>query len=77
MKIKKLRETQTTSFEDFFSYVIDNSICNYCENFKECQQIIGEEVIEMVSGKGCDKFDNSIENIKNFFLKEKCAYIGT
>jgi hypothetical protein len=38
---------------------------------------MGEENIEAISGNGCSAFDNSVENIKRFYLLEKCVSVGT
>jgi len=76
-KIKRYRDTQTISFEDFFNMVTDNGICEYCDSYNYCLEAMGEESIEAVSGNGCGGFDTSIENIKKAYLLQKCATIGT
>ena len=72
-KIQRYRTTQTVSFEDFFNEVTDSGICEYCDSFKECIEAMGEDNIKVISGNGCSAFDNSIENIKKFYLVEMCA----
>lgn len=74
MKLKRFRETQTISFEEFFNNVTDNGICEYCDSYEECAEAMGIENINSISGNGCSAFDSSVENIKKGFLLDKCAY---
>ena len=76
-KINRFRLTQSQSFEDFFSDVTDAGICEYCDSYNECLEVIGKENMECVSGNGCSAFDTSIERIKKAFLIDKCVQIGT
>jgi hypothetical protein len=76
-KIKRFRNAQTISFEEFFNYVTDKGICEYCDDYEECLEAMGEENIQYMSGNGCGAFDSSVDNIKKHFLLEKCIQIGT
>jgi hypothetical protein len=76
-KIKRFRNAQTQSFEDFFNLIIDKGVCEYCDSYQECMEIMGQENIEYISGNGCNAFDTSVDRIKKAFLLEKCVPIGT
>ena len=76
-KIKRFRNAQTISFEEFFNFVTDRGICEYCDAYEECMEVMGKENIECLSGNGCGAFDTSVEKIKKAFLLEKCVPIGT
>jgi hypothetical protein len=76
-KIKRFRNAQTQSFEDFFNFVTDRGICEYCDSYQDCKEAMGEENLEYLSGNGCGAFDTSVERIKKAFLLEKCIPIGT
>ena len=76
-KIKQYRAVQTVSFEDFFNIVTDTGICKYCNSFNECCEAMGENNIEAISGNGCSAFDNSVDNLKKYFLLEQCVNKGT
>lgn len=72
-KIKRYRTVQTVSFEDFFNIVTDTGRCEYCDSYADCVEAMGKENVEAISGNGCSAFDNSIENIKKFYLVKMCA----
>jgi len=74
MKIKRFRETQTISFDDFFNDIIDNGICEYCNSYEECSEAMGKDNVELISGNGCSAFDNSVDNLRKIFLLTKCSY---
>ena len=76
-KIQRYRPTQAITFEDFFNTVTDNGICKYCSGYQECLEAMGEENVQSISGYGCSAFDNTVENIKQFYLIEYCVPIGT
>lgn len=76
-KIQRYRAVQTVSFEDFFNIVTDTGVCKYCDSYEECREAMGDENLECISGNGCSAFDTSVENIKKFYLLEKCIPIGT
>ncbi len=76
-KIRRYRTAQSITFEDFFNLVTDTGRCEYCDSYEECKEAMGEDNIEAISGNGCSAFDNSIENIKRFYLLDKCVPIGT
>ena len=76
-KIKRYRTAQSITFEDFFNLVTDTGRCEYCDSYEECKEAMGEDNIEAISGNVCSAFDNSIENIKRFYLLDKCVPIGT
>lgn len=76
-KIKQYRTVQKVSFEDFFNIVTDTGICKYCDSFAECMEAMGEDNMEAISGNGCSAFDNSVDNLKKYFLLEQCVKIGT
>ena len=73
-KIKRYRNTQKQTFESFFEEVTDSGICKYCSSFNDCLTVLGEESIDSISGNGCSAFDNSIEEIKKFYLIEMCSH---
>lgn len=77
MKIKRFRETQETTFEDFFNKVTDEGICRYCESYQDCMEAMGADNIEAISGNGCGGFDASVDDLKKAFLLEKCVLVGT
>lgn len=72
MKIKRFREVQTTSFEDFFNKITDTGVCEYCDSYDECLEYMGKENIDCISGNGCSSFDTSVDKLKKHFLLEKC-----
>ena len=76
-KIKRYRETQKVSFEDFFNLVTDTGVCKCCKYLNYCIEMMGEDNVEALSGYGCREFDNSVDKLKNFFLIEQCVKIGT
>ena len=71
-KIKRFRDIQTITFDDFFNIVTDTGICKYCDSYEECLEAMGEDNINAISGNGCSAFDNSVDNIKKFYLIDKC-----
>ena len=71
-KIKRFRNTQIISFDDFLNIVIDTGICKYCSLYEECLEAIGEDNIDTISGNGCSAFDNSVDEIKKIYLVEQC-----
>lgn len=75
-KIKRYRQIQKQSFDEFFNQVTDSGICMYCDSYQECLEAMGADNIECISGNGCSAFDTSVENIKKAFLLEMCV-IGT
>ena len=72
MKIKRFREVQSTSFEDFFNKVTDSGLCEYCDSYTECVEYMGAENVESMSGNGCSAFDASVDSLKKHFLLDKC-----
>ena len=76
-KIKRYRPTQVQSFEDFFNTVTDLGLCQYCDSYNECEEAMGKDNMEAISGNGCRGFDASIDALKKHFLLDKCATIGT
>ena len=76
-KIKRFRNTQTQTFDEFFNQITDTGVCEYCDSYDECLEAMGHESIECISGNGCHAFDTSLERIKKAFLLEKCAVKGT
>jgi len=76
-KIIRFRESQKISFEEFFNTVTDAGICKYCSSYDECVEYIGEENMDCMTGNGCSGFDNSIENLRRFYLIDKCIPVGT
>lgn len=76
-KIKRFRAAQTVSFEEFFNIATDTGICKYCDSYDECCEAMGLDNIEAISGNGCSAFDTSVENLKKFYLLEKCVPVGT
>ena len=73
-KIIRYRTAQTVSFEDFFNIVTDTGKCEYCNSYNDCLEVMGLDNLQAISGNGCSAFDNSIENIKKFYLLEMCAH---
>ena len=73
MKIKRYREVQLVSFEEFFDKATDSGICQYCDSYNECIDYMGYENVESISGNGCSAFDCSVEALKKHFLLEKCV----
>ena len=73
MKIKRFREVQLVSFEDFFDKATDSGICEYCDSYNECIDYMGYENVVAISGNGCSAFDCSVEQLKKHFLLEKCV----
>ena len=76
-KIKRYRNAQKQSFDEFFNFVTDSGICQYCDNYQECVEAMGIDNIECISGNGCSAFDTSVDNIKNIYLLEKCVPINS
>ena len=76
-KIKRYRPTQIQSFEDFFNIVTDLGLCQYCDSYDECMEVMGKDNIETISGQGCGAFDASVDSLKKYFLLDKCATVGT
>ena len=72
-KIQRFRLTQKQTFEDFFNFVTDSGLCKYCDSYEDCCEAMGQENVDSVSGNGCSAFDNSVENIKKFYLVEQCT----
>ena len=71
-KIKRFRNIQTVSFDDFLNVVVDTGICKCCESYEECLEMMGESNMEAISGNGCSAFDNTVDNIKKIYLVEQC-----
>ena len=76
-KIKEKRDIQSMAFDDFFNLVTDKCFCEYCDSFEDCCDAIGYDNIQALSGRGCKAFDASVEDIKKYYLIEKCIPIGT
>lgn len=76
-KICRYRTAQKQTFEEFFNKITDSGICEYCDSYEECMEIMGADNIDMISGNGCSAFDSSVDKIKKRFLVEQCTKIGT
>lgn len=72
-KINRYKPTQNHSFEEFFNLVTDIGICECCQSYEECKELMGEDNIKSISGNGCSAFDNSIDNIKKIYLLKECT----
>lgn len=75
MKIKRYREIQSMTFDDYLNVIVDNALCPYCTEYKECLECMGEDNIQAISGCGCSAFDASVEELEKHFLLEKCIKI--
>lgn len=76
-KINRYRETQKQTFDEFFNTVTDLGICQYCDSYQECAEVMGADNIEAISGNGCSAFDTSVDKIKKLYLTKMCLTIGT
>ena len=75
-KIKRYRNKQEQSFEDFFNIVTDTGICEFCDSYNECLEYIGLDNLSCISGNGCSAFDTSVEKLKKQYLLKYCK-VGT
>ena len=71
------RNTQTIPIDDYINEIIDRGVCKYCDYYDFCSEYIGEDNMQELSGWGCSSFDAPIEKLKECYLNEKCALIGT
>lgn len=70
-KIKEYRRTQPITLEQFIEKAIADSTCKYCACNQECKEAMGVESIEDEIGIfSCAAFDNSIEGLKEHYIKE-------
>lgn len=72
-RIIQFRPIQKMSFDEFFNLVTDTAPCQYCDSYEECAEVMGYDNIDSISGNGCAAFDNTVENLKKFYLLEQCV----
>ena len=75
-RIVRFRDSQPVTLDEFIEKVLDFPNCHYCENYEECLENMGEDVMEGMGEGGCSAFDNSIIGLKKIYLKKYC-HIGT
>lgn len=75
-KLIRYRGTQKLTLDKFIDDILKNPLCKYCSSHDECQEMMGVTSIEEEIGEiGCGAFDNTIENLTNFYLKD-CSTVA-
>ena len=70
-KIIRFRNTQPLTLDDFIDEVLDKPSCEYCIYEKDCQESMGEDLVEIIgSCNGCTAFDNTITRLKDIYIKK-------
>ena len=77
-RIKRFRNTQPITLDQFILDAIDHPSCYLCSGLAECMQYMGEDMIEALEGVGCGGFDSSIEELTKHYLLKYCQQtVGT
>jgi hypothetical protein len=71
-KIIRFRNTQPITLDGFIEEVLDKPSCKYCQYIEECTENMGQDVLECIGDSGCSAFDNSINGLKEIYLKKYC-----
>ena len=76
-KIIRFRTTQPLTLDDFIDKVLNNPSCLYCQYLNDCVEYMGDDIIDVIGINGCSAFDNTVEGLKNIYLKKYCMKTTT